>query len=452
MPPASRLSDPAKLGSAKLGSAKPGSAKPGATKLGAARLDPARDAARLLGWSGLTILMVGAPLLSVVSRRALLVLLPIGACVLLAAVLVTISREGLGTLRAAARRPVGIAALLLAGWMGFSIVWTPFPAVAIPHYAATLVLAALATLVTAYLPEGRARPTLYLLPAGVAATALSILAMVFFGPADYRGGSEFDPSLLERSVLTIVVLAWPALGALAAFGRWLLAIALAVLVADVVILAQTPLAMAAFALGALAFAATGGAPRRIALVAAVVFAGLVVIAPLLPFGLAPLSAKIATVGRSTVAAMADWRSLVAEDPVRLITGHGLDLARYGVFIGYLPAHTPRSILFELWYDLGLLGAGAFAAIIVFGLRAAASTGPNVAPALVGGIVATLSIATLGIATAELWFVTLAGLQAIAFGLLTRSSRGDRPAVASLEAMPDPVADGPGTAVAVASRI
>ena len=59
-------------------------------------LDPARDAARLLGWSGLTILMVGAPLLSVVSRRALVVLLPIGACVLLAAVFVTVSREGLG--------------------------------------------------------------------------------------------------------------------------------------------------------------------------------------------------------------------------------------------------------------------------------------------------------------------------------------------------------------------
>lgn len=414
--------------------------------------DPAKDAARLLGWSGLTILMVGAPLLSVVSRRALLVLLPIGACVLLAAVLVTVSREGLGTLRAAARHPVGIAALCLVGWMGLSIAWTPFPGVAIPHYAATLMIVALATLVTAYLPEGRARPTLYLLPAGVAATALSILAMVFIGPAAYRGGSEFDPSLLERSVLTIVVLVWPALGALAAFGRFVLAVVLAVLVADVVIVAQTPLAMAAFALGAVAFAAAGAAPRRATLVATVIFVGLVLVAPALPFALAPLSAKVATIGHSTVAAMADWRSLVAGDPGRLVTGHGLDLARTGVFIGYLPAHTPRSIVFELWYDLGLLGALAFAAIVAFGLPAAATTGPAVAPAIVAGLVATLSIAVLGIATAELWFVTLAGLQAIAFGLLTRSSRGDRPALASLDALPDPVADGAVPAVASLPRM
>ena len=42
------------------------------------RFDPATDAARLLGWLGFAILMVGAPLAGVVSRRALFVLLPIG--------------------------------------------------------------------------------------------------------------------------------------------------------------------------------------------------------------------------------------------------------------------------------------------------------------------------------------------------------------------------------------
>ena len=399
------------------------------------RFDPARDAARLLGWSGMTILMVGAPLTGVVSRRALFVLLPIGACVLLAALLITLSREGLGSLRDALRQPIALAALGLLAWMGLSIVWTPYPSVAVPHYAATLVIAALAALVIIYLPERRARPALYLLPAGVAVTSLSTLAMAFLEPDSFRGGSEFDSSLLEHSVLTIVVLVWPALGALAAFGRWLLAILLAILVADVVMVAQAPLAMAAFMLGATAFAATGDAPRRVAFVAAAIFCTLVAIAPALPFALAPLAEHIPIVGHSTVSAMQDWRSLVASDPVRLITGHGLDLARFGAALGYLPAHTPRSILFEVWYDLGVIGAIAFAAVFALGLLAAAKAAPFVAPALLAGLVVTLSIALFGVATAELWFITLGSLQAIAFGLLARSSRGDRPAAATLGSLP-----------------
>lgn len=407
-----------------------------------AQFNPSRDAARLLGWSGMAILMVGAPLLSVVSRRALVVLLPIGACVLLAAVFVTISKEGLGTIRAALRQPIGLAALSLVAWMGLSIAWTPFPGIAVPHFAATLVIAALATLVVAYLPERRARPALYLLPGGVAVTALLTLAMVFLGPPSFRGGSEFDPSLLERSVLTLVVLVWPALGALVAFNRWMLAIVLAILVADVVMVAQAPLAMAAFMLGALAFAATGETPRRVALVVAIAFCALVALAPALPFALAPLAAKVPMVGRSTIAAMTDWRGLIADDPVRLVTGHGLDLARYGVAVGFLPAHTPRSILFELWYDLGALGAAAFAGVFALGLLAAADAARFVAPALLAGLVATLSIALFGVATAELWFVTLASLQAIGFGLLARSSRGDRPAAASLGSLPAAAETGP----------
>ncbi|MBH9582183.1 hypothetical protein, partial [Staphylococcus felis] len=88
--------------------------------------------ARLLGYAGVTILMVGAPVLSVVSRRALFVLLPVGACVLLAALAITLTRDGLVTLRDLVRQPIALAALGLVGWMGLSIVWTPYPGVALP--------------------------------------------------------------------------------------------------------------------------------------------------------------------------------------------------------------------------------------------------------------------------------------------------------------------------------
>ena len=385
--------------------------------------DPARDAARLLGWIGLAVLMVGAPLVGVLSRRALFVLLPVGAGVMVAAFLLSVSNDGLRALREAFREPIGLGALFLVSWSALSLVWTPFPSLAAPRFLETVTIALFALLIIAHMPERRARPTLYLLPAGLAVTGLATLGMALFGPASFRGGTEFDPSLLERSILTLLVLVWPALGALCAFGRWRLAMALAALVAGVATAAVASIAMAVFALGAVSFALAVTDARRAALGAAIVFGGIVLLAPVLPFALAPLAKAIPMVGHSTIAAMEDWRGIITDAPVRLLTGHGLDTARQGVDLAILPGHTPRSILFEIWHELGLLGAAAAALVFALGLMAASNAAPLVAPALLAGIVTTLAIAIFGVATAQVWFVALASLQAVAFGLLCRSSRG-----------------------------
>ena len=400
--------------------------------------DPARDAARLLGWIGFTVLMIGAPLVGVLSRRALFILLPIGAGLLFAGFFVAVSNQGLKTFRDALTQPLGMAGVLLFVWGGLSLTWTPYPREAIPHFIAMMATALLAALLIAQLPDRRARPTLFLLPAGLAVTAIATLGMALVGPASFRGGTEFDPSLLERSVLTLVVLVWPALGALAAFERWRLASALAVLLAVVVSVASAKIAMAVFAVSAITFAVAVDEPKRAGRAAAVVFGTLIVFAPLVPFLLAPLASAISLVGHSTVLAMNDWRDLVVADGVRLITGHGIDTARHGAVAGFLPAHTPRSVLFEIWYELGILGALAFAAVFVLGFMAAGDAARYVAPALLGGMVAVLAIAVFGVATEDLWFVTLASLQAVAFGLLGRSSRASaRP--------PAMAADAPATA-------
>ena len=127
-------------------------------------------------------------------------------------------------------------------------------------------------------------------------------------PLSFRGGTEFDPSLLKRSVLTLSVLAWPALGALAVLARWRSAAGLAVVVAAAVSVSGTPLAMAVFALAALVFAFALEAPKATARITSIVLVALVLGGPLLPFVLAPLAAAISPVGHSTVAAMADWRA------------------------------------------------------------------------------------------------------------------------------------------------
>ncbi len=388
--------------------------------------DPAKDAARLLGWFGLAVMMVGAPLVGVLSRRALFVALPVGAAILGAAFLLSVSSVGLRALRTAFATPIGLAGLFLVGWAALALVWTPFPEIALPRYLATVATALIAALVIAHLPERRPSSSYYLLPGGLAATAAATAALALVGPASFRGGTEFDPSLIERSALTLTVLVWPALGALGALARWRWAIGLAAAVALALLCAAAPIALAAFALAATAFAIAGDTPGKVARVVAAVLAVLVLLAPLLPFALAPLAQAIPAVGRSTVAAMTDWRTLVAGDAARLITGHGLDSARHGVVFGYLPPHTPRSILFEIWYDLGALGALGFAAVFACGLLAAAGAAGTVAPALIGGLTATLAVAVSGVATAELWYVTLVSVQAVALGLLARTSRGTRP--------------------------
>jgi hypothetical protein len=372
--------------------------------------------------------MVLAPLVGVLSRRSLFVLLPIGAGLLLASFLIAVSGAGLRAFGAALVSSVGLAAVFLWGWAVLSLGWTPFPDEIAPRLFASLATVGFATLIIAHIPRTRLKPILYLLPSGVLATGLATLAAVAFGPAAFHGGSEFDPSLIERSVLTLDVLIWPALGALAAFDRWRLASALALLVAATIIASGAPLAMAVLALGATAFAAAADDPGRAARRAGILFAALVLFAPLLPFGLAPLAAALPPVGKSTVAAMSDWRTLVLADGVRLVTGHGIGTAAQGVGL-WLPPHTPRTTLFEIWYDLGAPGAFLLAATILYALRGVGAVAGPAAPALLGGATVTLSIAMLGLATAQVWFVTLASLQAVAFGLLLRSRRGDvaRPA-------------------------
>lgn len=383
--------------------------------------DHAKDAAVLLGWFGMTVLMVGAPLVGVLSRRALFIVLPIGAGILFTAFLVSVSWGGMRALGGAVLTPLGSAILFLAGWMGLSLAWTPFPASAAPRYLATISVATIAAIIIAYIPERRARPTLYLLPAGLVVTAALTLGMALFGPSAFRGGSEFDSSLLERSVITLLVLMWPALGALAMMGRWTGAIILATLVVAVIVGTFAQIALATFAVAAVIFALAATRPKRVARIAAVGFGALILGAPLLPFALAPLAASFHAVGSSTIAAMEDWRSLVSEDGLHLLTGHGFDTARRGVVYGCLPAHTPRTVLFEVWYELGVLGALGFAGAVALGFAAAGSAASAVAPALLSGLAATLAVAVFGVATAQLWYVTTLGLDAVAFGLLCRST-------------------------------
>ena len=116
-----------------------------------------------------------------------------------------------------------------------------------------------------------------------------------------------------------------------------------------------------------------------------------------------------------------WSDLIVSQWPRLITGHGFDFVHQGLSFGYLPERAPRSLLFVVWYDLGLAGAAGLTVLVMLAFRSAGAIAAKAAPALLAGLVAILTIAILGIATAQIWWVTLLDCDAIAFALLAQGN-------------------------------
>ena len=113
--------------------------------------------------------------------------------------------------------------------------------------------------------------------------------------------------------------------------------------------------------------------------------------------------------------------------VRTLIGHGFGSAFYGLFGGFFDPQTPRSLVFQIWFDLGALGAGAFAAMADQAFFRVGGLRPALAPFLLAGLVAGLVICLLGPAAEQLWAFTLAGLDAIAYVLVIRGQfRKKRP--------------------------
>lgn len=127
-----------------------------------------------------------------------------------------------------------------------------------------------------------------------------------------------------------------------------------------------------------------------------------------------------------------WRDLVASEWPRLLTGHGFDTANRGMSLGYLPEMTPRSLLFVIWYDLGVIGAAAFAFLTARIFLLASRIPSTVAPAALAGMVAILTLSIFGVAAAQIWWVTLIDCAVIAFVVLIKGIyRTQRPAAPSI---------------------
>lgn len=176
-------------------------------------------------------------------------------------------------------------------------------------------------------------------------------------------------------------------------------------------------------------------PAQTARFFAWLFASLIFFSPLLPL-LYRLVLWITGFDPGTGSApMLIWSELVVSQWPRLITGHGLDFVHRGLSLGYLPEATPRSLLLVLWLDFGLVGAAGFTVLAVQAFKFAGRLPAKTAPALLAALVAILTIAILGIATSQIWWLTLLNCEAIAFALLVKGvDRARRPDVRAIRAI------------------
>jgi hypothetical protein len=365
--------------------------------------NPSADAAAVLRRLGFATLFFAVPLAALFTRRALVVMAPLAVILLvLASVLDGSARHAREKMLALATSTGGAAALVLLFWAGLSLVWTPF----LPEASERLfnIAGMLLMGLGGYLavPERMRAANLYLLPVGVGLAAVIGILLAIQG-----GGSRFDPEglSLERGMLMLALLVWPALAWLHSRGRNLEAVALALAVAVAALLTQGGLPLYGLAAGAIVFVLTAASPRLGPRLIGLVMAGLLLLAPLLPFLLKPLASGLFGAKAPVTASLEIWRQIVLNEPLRLLTGHGLETALRGRYFGLVPHKAPSTLLFEIWYELGLVGAVAASLLLYRAVAAIRSYRATVAPGIMAAFACAYALGCLGIGTTQVWWFT-----------------------------------------------
>jgi len=396
------------------------------------RHDAAADASQLLSRVGYVVLALAAPSAVALSSRAIFILFPIGVALLVVATALDPVTGFAERVRGVAMSPVTWAVAALFAWAALSILWSPFPSSGAQHLL-KLAATALATLVVIASGREHMRATdLYLFPIGVLLTMATILVLWVAA----QQGFEPDGGRIYMGGTAMVVMLFPALGGLTARGRngyarVLLMLALAYVFA---IGAASTAAAVLVGFAVLSFAISD--IRRTVVDLSWLATGLILISPLIPAVAPALShwvfhAKLVDLPAPypTLAAAA---RLILHDEVRLMTGHGIDTVGRGVEAGLLPALSPRVAIFEIWYELGIVGALAGAAAVWLGFRAIGEMAPRLAPYVAATFACDLTLGFLSQDMTQMTWVTLLAISAIALGAAARSQyRTTRPSAAHL---------------------
>lgn len=385
--------------------------------------DPSADAAAILRRLGFATLFFAIPAFALFTRRAVVVLAPLAVVLLVLAAALDGGAKNVGEkLRAVLTSPGGLAGFVLLFWTGLSLIWTPFTAEASERLMNIVTMALIGLAGYLALPARMRSANLYILPVGIGLSAMAGMTVALWDSSSL----DDDGQSLERGLIVLVLLLWPAVTWLHSRGRNLEALLLGVIVGLGALLAEDALALQGLAVGALVFGVTAISPALGARLTAWGMAALLLAAPLLPIILKPLAKAVLGPGPA-VASLDAWRRVVLSEPLRLITGHGLETAWRGRFYGMIPPTSPYSFLFEIWYELGLVGAVAAAVLLYRAASAAGGHRPVLGPGIMAAFATAFALGCFGIGTAQVWWLTALGIVVLAFVAIERGQfRTTRP--------------------------
>jgi hypothetical protein len=372
------------------------------------------DAANLLLRIAVAAAFVATPFFQLFSQRAIFILPPIAGALIVAAGMTLAPRVAMRDIFSFFASRVGLAAAFLVFWMLLSLLWTPFPAEASARLLKSLLTLAFVLPAAASLPARTRAPNLYFLPLGVALAAAT--ALVFSTPGLSRGAESEAQANLRIGMEAAMLLLWPALAATHLRGRATLSAALVIVAVAAAASVPTPGALGATALAAIAFSFAWRDPTAAGRWLGRLGAAFFLLAPLAPL---LLNLKGGPYAPHWLISMKFWRWLIIADGARVITGHGYDFVGSALGRGYLPPQTPRSMLFEAWTDLGLVGAAAAAVLVRMAYKAAAEQSRRLAPFWIAALTYVFVMGLLGLATTEAWWITMLALGLAAFAFVTR---------------------------------
>ena len=389
--------------------------------------DAAEDASRLLQRLGYVLLALGVPCAEALSPRAIFLFFPIGMALLLVAAMLHPVKDFGGRLYRVLWSPVGQGGLALLAWAALSLIWTPFRVEASEHLFKLAGTALLVIVALAGSRDHMRAAELYLFPVGVFLAMLAILAMAIVG----QGGIGSHADSIQRTGVTLVVLLWPAMAGLAARGRNGLARLLMILAAAFIFAIDAPTVAAAFFVGVLVLSFAVSDLKRTTVDLSVLAAALVLLSPLASAVASSLGRLIAQARFASPAGpfalLAGAGDIVLHEPLRLFTGHGIDTATRGVEAGLIAGPIPRVVPFEIWYELGVIGALLGAAVLWLAFRALCATGAKIAPYLLAALACDVTLAFLSADLSQMTWVTLLAVSAVSAGAAARSQyRTKRP--------------------------
>lgn len=360
--------------------------------------DPAADAAAMLLRLGFAIFALVIPSATLMSRWVIVVLVPIGAVLIILSSLLRADSARLSdrALSHLASGP-GLACLLLVSWALVSLLWTPVRGEAAEKLFKLLGVVLLGFFAVIALPQRMRATNLHLITIGVALGATLILVgsvSALLGQPVLR----FPLATPERVVILLTVLGWIGAAWLLIKNRRSMAFALMVLVITAIALGPNRAAFGPLAASLLVLALAWNRPEAAGRIVGLAVAAAIL---LLPFA----SAFGSQLG---MAGLERWWQMILDEPLHFLTGRGFDAGNAARVIGVIGPELPVSLISDLWFDLGVLGALFFAIPVAWAFIAAGKLGYELAPATLAALSAAMTVALFDRnATQTWWFHGLA---------------------------------------------